>query len=400
MKHTTIIPLIGNIALASEAAYNTNLSEIYSFEPFADNDSHLMNYYEFKNRDVDYRVLSDDSKVNETYDVVSTICPCAGLSGLSKSSSADNPANDWMYKTANVVLEHMQPQVFWGENAPALATNKGHKVRDSLAAIGKKFGYSFTVYKTNSILHGIPQKRPRTFYFFWKGDKAPVMEWYKLPYEPIETYVDNHAIGNSLQTRFKGAWKVPSDNPYYRYIREVIHPGISHQEFHEIIDKPWELITYIRSKNELRGLAKWFGDNDDQKMHERWTAKAQKVDDGFNLFCRGGHFLKNYCTSVIGNGVMENLMHPIEERFFTIREVMTLMGLPQDFELLHPNKFANHIAQNVPFNTAKCMAEQVKKFVDNDLEMCYSNYILQDNDRQQLVDWQEHPTPSLKEYFA
>jgi hypothetical protein len=79
---------------------------------------------------------------------------------------------------------------------------------------------------------------------------------------------------------------------------------------------------------------------------------------------------------------------------------MTLMGLPQDFELLHPNKFGNHIAQNVPFNTAKCMAEQVKKFVDNDLEMCYSNYILQDNDRQQLVDWQEHPTPSLKEHFA
>lgn len=409
MKHTVIIPLIGNIALASEAAYGTDLTEIYSFEPFANNDSHLRNYYEFKNRDVDYLQLSGDGVGDESilsaaknarYDVVSTICPCAGLSGLSATSSADNPVNDWMYTTANIVLEHMQPQVFWGENAPALATNKGKKVRDALAVIGRKHGYAFSIYKTNTTMHGVPQRRPRTFYFFWKGDKVPQMDWYKLPCDPIETFVDANAIGNSLQEPFRHKWKKPLDNPFYRYAREVLHPGLSHKEFQLTLSKPWEMVTYIKDREKtLRNLAEWFRTEGEQKLFEQWTMKAEKVERGGNLFLRGGHIPRYHTHAIIGAS-METLMHPNEERFMTIRELMTMMGLPQDFELLNPNRFGNHIAQNVPFNTAKCMAEQVKKFVDNDLEMCYSNYVIQDNDKQQVVDCEEHTPASLREHFA
>ena len=38
--------------------------------------------------------------------------------------------------------------------------------------IGEDNGYTFSIFKTKSILHGLSQVRDRTFYFFWKGDKV------------------------------------------------------------------------------------------------------------------------------------------------------------------------------------------------------------------------------------
>ena len=87
---------------------------------------------------------------------------------MSHHSGADNPKNDWMAVTAEYVLENIKPKVFWGENAPTFAGNTGKKIRDRIFEIGKKNGYTMTVYKTKSLLHGLPQYRQRSFYFFGK----------------------------------------------------------------------------------------------------------------------------------------------------------------------------------------------------------------------------------------
>ena len=58
------------------------------------------------------------------------------------------------------------------------------------------------------------------------------------------------------------------------------------------------------------------------------------------------------------------------------------MYLPEDFELLHPKKFQNHICQNVPVKTAEDMMEQVIKFCNNRLDLIDTDYILQDNKRK------------------
>jgi len=58
------------------------------------------------------------------------------------------------------------------------------------------------------------------------------------------------------------------------------------------------------------------------------------------------------------------------------------MYLPEDFELLNPKKFTNHICQNVPVKTAEDMMEQVIKFCENRLDLIDTDYILQDNKRK------------------
>ena len=52
-------------------------------------------------------------------------------------------------------------KVLFGENAPGLYTNTGKGVVDKLKEIGEKYGYAFSLLKTNTFFHGIPQKRER-----------------------------------------------------------------------------------------------------------------------------------------------------------------------------------------------------------------------------------------------
>ena len=85
--------------------------------------------------------------------------------------------NEWMYKSAEYVLGEVQPKVFWGENAPRLASKMGEPVVRRLRKIGEEHGYTFSIFKTKSILHGLSQVRDRTFYFFWKGDQVPLFDY-------------------------------------------------------------------------------------------------------------------------------------------------------------------------------------------------------------------------------
>ena len=63
---------------------------------------------------------------------------------------------------------------------------------------------------------------------------------------------------------------------------------------------------------------------------------------------------------------------------------MTIMGLPQDYELLDPEKSVNHICQNVPFNTARDMATQVKAAIERKLPMEDASFMYQDNMSQRI----------------
>jgi hypothetical protein len=77
------------------------------------------------------------------------------------------------------------------------------------------------------------------------------------------------------------------------------------------------------------------------------------------------------------------LTHPDEDRFITYREAMTIMGLPDNFELVDANpKNANHICQNVPVQTATDMAGEVLAVLRGERQMVNTDYILQHNGNQ------------------
>merc|ERR1719186_1369791 len=89
---------------------------------------------------------------------------------------------------------------------------------------------------------------------------------------------------------------------------------------------------------------------------------------------------------------MATAVHPTEDRYLNVREMMHLMGLPHDFEIgdssdsiTNKKKKINHIAQNVPVNTAKDWADEVKLFCEGKLPLTDYTFLKQDNIEKNVV---------------
>lgn len=381
ISHATIIPLIGGEAIASTQVFGSRPDYILSYDVFKDNEKHLLNYW---NNEVPYYVLDKGDKAPHTVDVISSVCPCAGLSLLSQGYGDDNQNNQWMIKTAEYILGEVRPKVFWGENAPGFAGKIGKTIREQIQEIGKENGYTMSVYRTKSLLHGVAQIRERSFYFFWRGDKTPILNYFNRPYVPIEDVI------RSVKSNFQQEpinKKKPSENPYYRYILTAIHNGMSHVEYSTMIGpssvRDADAFGYIEKMgHNYKQVADWMQENGYPEEVDKCMYKYKKLEEGGSLMRRGVTVPKDRIGAFVGHYPMM-LTHPDEDRFITYREAMTIMGLPSDFELVNANaQNANHICQNVPVQTAADMAGEVLAVLNGERQMVNSKYVVQHNHTQ------------------
>lgn len=377
MKYASIVPLIGGETIAMENVFGSRPEYILSYSDFKANDSQLLHYY---NHEVPYLLLDEGGLAPGKVDVVNTVCPCAGLSSLSPTSSGDSTTNDWMIKSAEYVLEHVQPTVFWGENAPRLASKMGEPVVNQLRGLAKKYGYVFSIYKTKSILHGLSQVRDRTFYFFWKGNHVPVFDYYKRDYVRIEDQIRSSAT-NEPDPMFEqmNNKQKPSDNPYYQFVLEEMHGGISHPEFFKLIEKTTNPLHYIEEKGvSYKEVSVWMADRGHQKLAEKCNYMFDKLSAGGNIMRKMTEIGKDHIGAFVGH-FPHSLCHPDEDRYINTREALDIMKMPKDFILQGGVKNLNMICQNVPVTTAMDMAENVKKFLGNESLMLEAEFVIQDN---------------------
>ena len=397
ITHATIIPLIGGEAIASQQVFHSRPEYILSYSVFKDNEKHLLNYW---NHEVPYIVLDEGGKAPHTVDVMSSVCPCGGLSMLSGDYGDDNANNQWMIKTAEYTLGVVRPKVFWGENAPDFSGQIGKNIRERLRKIGKDNGYTMSVYRTKSLFHGVAQVRERTFYFFWKGEKTPLLHYFNRSYLPIEDVIRNVSTNFQQDPINKN---IPSKNPYYRYILEVIHGGISHAEFSHQVEsasvRTADSYGYIeRSGCDYKDVAVWMKENGFDDEVEKCIYRADKLERGLEVMHRGVTVPKDRIGAFVGHYPMM-LTHPDLDRFITYREAMTIMGLPSDFELLNPNTTTrNHICQNVPVQTAFDMASEVLAVLTNKRTMLDVDYLLQHNATQS--EEYETTVSTLDQFFT
>ena len=412
MKYITFIPLIGGMAIANMQATGKKPEFVLSYDAFAKNESNLKNYWP----DVDWHLL--DAETNQLVedveldyndiDFVSSVCPCAGMSGLNCANrGADNAANNWLYKSAEYILGTIKPKVYFGENAPGLYSEQNVKVLNKLREYGRQYGYAFTIYKTDTYRHGIPQHRMRTFFFFWKGECCPQMDWYNHPSElPFEEWILDKNVGTqtthlknygttSVYPEMRWIMETRCDNDYSKYVAM----------FHKLNDEnsirtPYE---YIEHNNLWQEYRDWLVNdpNKDKPMHGQGKRTPMyyidyrwgKVKQGLGYFAPQPIVYKGAANAVISKNMWWTL-HPIENRYLTTREIMSLMGLPNDFELITKN--LQQVTQNVPVCTAKDMTEQVVKFINGELPMTPYNFIKQNN-LQQKIDKIDYKDPDLFE---
>lgn len=404
MKHATIIPLIGGEVLASDEVWQKRPEYILSYSAFKDNESHLLNYY---NHEIPYHVLDEGGSAPYSVDVISSVCPCAGLSQYSNHNKAgeDNPNNQWMEKTARYVLEEVRPKVMWGENAPALAGKIGKFMLDKLRDISLENGYGMSVYLTKNMLHGVSQVRKRSFYFFWDkrtfGEKTPLINYFKRDYQKIEDTITS-VKGNFQMEPINT--KTPSkDDPYYRYLLEEVYGGISHREFYEVLEtinvRGNDAESYIERKgHDYLRVAAWMEKNGYDREIPKCHRKYEKVKAGGNIMRHTTIVPKDYIGAFVGH-YPTFLTHPYEDRYITYREALKIMGMPEDYELLNPSKSVNHICQNVHFDTSKDMASEVKAVLDGEREFVDTDFLFQNNHTHTHEIWNSKEN-SLEDFFG
>jgi site-specific DNA-cytosine methylase len=379
MSYASIVPLIGGETIAMENVFGEKPKYFLTFDGFQANESHINNHY---NHEVPYLNLSEGASYTEKVDVINTVCPCAGLSSLSPSASSTNPMNEWMYKSAEYVLGEVQPKVFWGENAPRLASKMGEPVVKRLRKIAEKNGYTMSIFKTKSILHGLSQVRDRTFYFFWKGDQVPLFDYI---YEPPTTIADDiravKRCDNDPMSQILCNDAIPSENPYYKYVLEVLEGGITHKEFQDKIEKTTNPMDYIEERTTYKEVAKWMREHGYDNVAKKCDRQYHKLKSGGNIMRKTTEIPKDKIGAFVGH-MPTCLTHPDEDRYLTVREALSLMKLPFNFILLNPKRSLNHICQNVPVTTAEHPARMVQKYLNNQLEMVDTKFLVQDNKKR------------------
>ena len=400
MKYITFIPLIGGMAIANMQATGKKPEFVLSYDAFAKNESNLKNYWpdvDWHLLDAETNQLSEDVELDYSdIDFVSSVCPCAGMSGLNCANrGADNATNNWLYKSAEYILGTIKPKVYFGENAPGLYSEQNVKVLNRLREYGRQYGYAFTIYKTDTYRHGIPQHRMRTFFFFWKGDFCPQMDWYNHPSElPFEKWILDKNV--STQTTHLKNYGTTSVYPEMRWIMETRCDNDYSKYvamFHKLCDEnsirtPYE---YIEHNNLWQEYRDWLVNdpNKDKPMHGQGKRTPMyyidyrwgKVKQGLGYFAPQPIVYKGAANAIISKNMWWTL-HPTENRYLTTREIMSLMGLPNDFELITKN--LQQVTQNVPVCTAKDMTEQVIKFINGELQMTPYNFIKQNNLQQKI----------------
>ena len=386
ISHASIIPLIGGETLGSEKAFGNRPEYFISYkDTFWQNDQHIVNYY----GNVPYYNMNINETPHKKVDVIGSVCPCAGLSMMHHNYGDHNENNKWLIMTTEYVLSELKPTVLWGENAPGFAGKIGENIRNKMYKIGRDNGYSMTVYRTKSLLHGVPQVRERSFYFFWKGDKVPILNYYKRQYKTIEEVILSANKGTLQEPINK---KTPSSDPYYKYILEEMHGGITHKEFASKVEvskaRGNDSFSYIEKNGRTYlDVAEWMANNGFPKEVEKCKRKYEKLAAGGSIMRRGIIIPKDYIGAFVGH-YPTSLTHPIEDRFITYREALTIMGHPFDFELLDYKKNSNHICQNVPVQTAADMASEIKNVLEGNREWVNGTLMFQYNhsEKSELID--------------
>jgi site-specific DNA-cytosine methylase len=377
INYASIVPLIGGETIAMQNVFGKEPDYIMSYSGFEANDSQLLNYY---NNRMPYIKLDEGGTANSKVDVVNSVCPCAGLSSLSVSSNSNHEHNDWMIKSSQYVIENIQPKVLWGENAPRLASKMGEPIVNKLRKIAKDNGYTFTLYKTKSKLHGLSQVRDRAFFFFWKSKGVPVFKYYNRPHTRIEDQIRSSARNDDdPMSALIVRKEKPTANPYYQHLLEVVYGGIEHVEFVKKIKKT----TNVLYDFELKGgsyidMAKWMEKNGYDSFVPKCERMYKKLASGGNIMRKTTEIPKDYIGAFVGH-LPTSLTHPDTDRYLSVRECLDIMKMPSDFQLVGGVKNLNMICQNVPVTTAQDMAENVKKFINDDIQMVSSEFAVQDN---------------------
>lgn len=356
MKHAHIIPLVGGSVIGTKKALGTDPEYIASYEAFAKNDYYCKQYF----KDIPFHLVdSGISKRLPKVDILTCVPPCSGLSNATTGTrGCQAPQNQHMLNVAEFGMQQKTPVILI-ENAPMLYSQGGYPFFIRFVPLAEKYGYSIQLYKTSTILHGLPQNRVRSFVMLFKGDKQPVLNWIKEPYVPLNQWPQEDG-----ERVYPGKG---SDDDLVKCLYD--HFG-SRKKLYETIKGPRTSFTMIQ---------------------ELGLKPTLTLDRYKRLFARAKHkavldvtptFVNEYTNALMWK-VTTYMLNPNADRFMSIRELMSMMGLPKDYPDI-PKEKMNVIFQNVPVNTVATIVGELKSALESKRDWIKVPFMRTNNIKQQI----------------
>lgn len=399
-KWGCVQPLTGGMYLGARNAIGHPAEWIISYPGLTDlildkktgdvidaaNERNIVDYLEKHNEMPDYflmnrSMLQNDEDYTPEYtlngetatpdftnmDLVVAVPVCAGLSMASTANAErKSECNAQMIWMAKYVLKTIKPKVYLFENAPTLMSDRGDEVRDQLETIAKESGYSIVYYKTDTKYHDNCQKRPRTFIFFFRNRDGqtfiPEMMYERVTSDPEKYFAkmgelrENDPMNVELNN---DVWVLPP----LAYVKHKY--GANWREF--VNGDIFEFVA--RSHEERVPFMEFMKEN----YSEEWVAKYarylnhidEKLADGCGWWAVTPKKFDK-CTPACMYKNMPICVHHSEDRLYTMREWLFIMGHPTDFDMTGtPWNYFRKIGQNVPVNTARWVSQEAKRIVEN-----------------------------------
>jgi site-specific DNA-cytosine methylase len=394
ISHGSIVPLAGGFSLGVTNIIKKPPEVIFSYSTFENNDKLYLRYLKQLGIEVPYYQLDKLDVhhirfISKKYNYINFfhgILPCAGLSMCSQLKPgirAYAEVNNWMYKSAYFILCCMQPKAYVFENAPGLFSPIGEPIREKLIKIAKKHGYALTFYKTNTIKHGVPQFRPRTFGIFYKGDHAPILNYYNKPMPLLSEYLKQIPKESTLQDAYMNCDPYINEYEITKFFRKIYG-----EDWRNTIYTTYKTHStsydYLKRENLLYQFKDFLDTLPNAspivKKDVEHVIKKSEMGMNFRLSYRVLGLDRDYVYAVISE-MMYRTIHPIEDRLLNIREHMYLMGLPDDYELEHVKEYSK-ITQNVPVAVCEDITTEIIEIINGNRILHHNSVYMQDNTKE------------------
>lgn len=340
-------PFSGGYTIAAREVFNCDPSFILSSKEYLIKDNLFLNYI---NHSIPFFQMEDNEfERNKKFDIIIAMMPCSGLSALSTHIGTEkwgenSESNQSIFDNLDFLLKTYSPEYMFFENSSNLYTSSGLKTRERMNSIILENGYSATYYLTNSLEHGTPIRRERTYIFLRKGKKAFCLPRFKRECLDLVPWLKGKNKGRHSDEPANDINKIWT----YHFIKE--HCGVN---FRDIVQNK-TVYKYILHNNLWEDALKFVKNtySENTSPYKKYTKVYNKVkntdrgfwDDSLSVFTKK---LIN-----ITNKRYKTFIHPIHDRIFTIREYLDLMGFPEDY-FIFDTKYKRYLTNSVDLNVAR-----------------------------------------------
>lgn len=289
-----------------------------------------------------------DKENVDDIDVIVATPPCQGMSTANYKKNNEQKRNSLVVEAIKTVVD-VKPKVFVFENVRAfmktICTDVDGVDRLIKDAIYNNLGKDYNIdYKIiNFKEYGVPSSRPRTLVIGTRKDQKYMSPLNLFPY-PEKQIPLRQSIGDLMSLTDYDQYD-PEDcyhafRKYDSYMREWIH--------------------------DLKEGESAFSNPDEKKPYKIVNGKRQTLKSGF----LGNKFRRLYwdkpcaCVATRNDQLASmDTIHPSDDRVLSIRELMRVMTIPDDFNWLPSDKPDYETIKRNELNIRRCIGEAVPTLI-------------------------------------